>query len=70
MQEEEQIILQEVHIVSREKQLTLCHRKNISYSDRNFPVTGNVFSLQNIFPVTGNSFCDREFHPMTENFFL
>ena len=41
MQEEEQILLQEVHIVSLEKILSLSHRKNYSF-EKFLPVTGKL----------------------------
>ena len=84
LQNKEQILFQEVRIVSQEKILTLSHRKYISW-EKILPVTGNFLLWQDIascdrkcFPVTGNfvllweqtSSYVRKFLPVTEIFFL
>ena len=71
MQEETQILLQEVHLLSQEKIITLSHRKNISYDEGKWkilPVTENICSVMHsvllligrTFPVTRKTSCDRK----------
>ena len=82
MQKEEQILLQEVHIVSQEKiflwKIFFPWQEIVSCDSRLLPVTENVFLWQEIFfAVRANFFlwqpdlsCVRKFLPVTGIFFL